>query len=479
MLRVLASVGVVCAVCGLAEGGGTPPLYGAEVCITDAGPGELIALGDLDGDGDSDLVIVASHTGLVTVRFNNGDGTFGGATGYAAGAPAPEALMVRDIDGDGDEDLVVVSFGVVNALLNEGDGGFAPAVPSGVGPVSFAAMGDLDGDGQPDLALAAGIVSVVLNAGGGAFAAPVDYASPGNVNQIEIADVDGDGDNDVVGLDAAFSAIVMLNAGDGTLGPATAYPAGSSDLVVGDLDGDGDVDLVAISTPADAVVVLLNDGDGTFAPGVEYSVDGTLNELVVGDLDGDGDRDLVAVLDDSGFGVLLNNGAGSFGEQQPYLVFDTESAAIGDIDGDGLNDIVVSKFNGYCTLVNLLPAAPPTVTSQPAPVVLLPVGGGTAEFGASAVGAPPLSYQWRKDGVDLVEGGAFAGVTTPTLTVSAAAQETGIYELVVTNGVGQAVSSPGVLAVRPSCPGDTTGDGVVDSLDLNGVLANFGEACGE
>ncbi|MCR9218516.1 MAG: hypothetical protein NXI14_15115 [bacterium] len=105
--------------------------------------------------------------------------------------------------------------------------------------------------------------------------------------------------------------------------------------------------------------------------------------------------------------------------------------------------------------------------------------GDTATFSIEAPDA--LAFQWRRDGVDLIDGGDVSGATTDTLQIANAdGADIGIYDCVVTFADGPQTTNGAVLAVVPGVPdclGDTNGDGVVDLADLNAVLAAFGQAC--
>jgi hypothetical protein len=77
-----------------------------------------------------------------------------------------------------------------------------------------------------------------------------------------------------------------------------------------DLDGDGDLDLATANYDSHNVSVLLNNGDGTFAPHSVYSVGDTPWSVFSADLDGDGDLDLAtANSDPDNVSVLLNQPA--------------------------------------------------------------------------------------------------------------------------------------------------------------------------
>ena len=94
-----------------------------------------------------------------------------------------------------------------------------------------------------------------------------------------------------------------------------------------------------------------------------------------------------------------------------------------------------------------------------------------------SLGTPPLTYQWRKNGVPLVDDGRIVGSQTDTLTImNANGNDTDSYDVVITNDFGMATSDPALVAVRPSdCAGDTDGSGVVDFGDLVSTLFLFGD----
>lgn len=130
------------------------------------------------------------------------------------------------------------------------------------------------------------------------------------------------------------------------------------------------------------------------------------------------------------------------------------------ITGLSLNDfgnyqVVVSNAFGIVTSSNavLAAAVPPFITTQPQNVST--TTGGNASFSATAGGSQPLGYRWQFNGVNLPNGitpwnSVIQGATTPNLSLSAVTtNETGFYQVVVTNNFGSVTSSVANLNVSP------------------------------
>src|SRR5439155_649375 len=152
-----------------------------------------------------------------------GDGTFQPKLEYpTAGAPA--AIAVGDVSGDGNQDLVTASaaLGTVSVLLGNGDGTFQPRVDYEVGsqpgdhPISVA-IGDVSGDGKLDLVTAnyfRDAVSVLPGNGDGTFQAKTDYGTGGGPSSVLIGDLNADGKLDLATANTGCSTVsVLLNIG--------------------------------------------------------------------------------------------------------------------------------------------------------------------------------------------------------------------------------------------------------------------------
>ena len=106
----------------------------------------------------------------------------------------------------------------------------------------------------------------------------------------------------------------------------------------------------------------------------------------------------------------------------------------------GLNDVVkiAAGFNHIVVIGRL----PPSITAQPFGSAVTVGQSVNFSVAATATGTGPLSYQWRKDGTDIL------GATDVTFTISAVADtDTGNYSVVVTNSGGSVTSAVAVLTV--------------------------------
>jgi hypothetical protein len=272
-----------------------------------------VAIGDLNGDGAPDLA--TAGIGSVSILANRGDGTFAGHVDLDAGVGWPTAggsIAIRDLKGDGNSDLVIV-VGAVYVLLGRGDLTFEKRAvyQSGTDPHSVA-VGDLNGDAMPDLVTANwgdDTISVLFNRGGGSFQPKHDYGAGLQPISLAIDDLNGDGEPDVVAADSGTRSVsVLLNRGQGAFGLEREYGIGGygTSAAIGDLNGDSAPDLAITTYPTDAIAVLTNQGNGRFRAKVDFGMRHRLRAVAVGDLNRDGRPDLATANGNNTVSVSIN-----------------------------------------------------------------------------------------------------------------------------------------------------------------------------
>jgi hypothetical protein len=335
------------------------PLFNPAVTYSVGDQPNSVAVGDLDGDNNLDLVVANEGDNEVSVLLGNGDGTFQGAVQYAGGTRCT-SVAVGDLDGDNNLDLAVANEGSANVsvLIGYGDGTFEPAVNYSSGPTpSSVAVGDLDGDNALDLVVAnwnGHNVSVLLGDGDGTFQGAVNYSVGDNPSSLAIGDLDADNDLDVaVANQYSYDVSVLLGNGDGTFAPAANYALGDSSypssVAIGDLDEDTVPDLAVAKEITNNVAILLGNGNGTFQAGVDYPAGTSPFSVVIGDLDllyRHLDVAVAAYTTQGRVWVLLGDGDGTLQAPTDYVAGGkASSVAMGDLDRDAVPDLVVANYN--------------------------------------------------------------------------------------------------------------------------------------
>ncbi|MEM7200943.1 MAG: VCBS repeat-containing protein [Planctomycetota bacterium] len=341
--------------------------------------GRPVGIGDVNGDGDVDVLVPGNFRSSKRAHLllNDGAGRFDEAP--AQHVPVedlePLGLALGDLDGDGDLDALVgnrgagIPRGGQNAIYeNDGTGVFTrttTTLPQVDDTTNVIALGDLDGDGDLDALIGNGGFSpdspqnrLVLNDGAGNFAEPPSRLPTDTDATLSVAlgDVDGDGDLDAVMgnyVDATrrppavgpVQSRLYLNDGAATFIDATAtqLPAVLEHTYVvalADFDADGDLDLFQGNQPGPNRLYV-NDGGGTFREAsLALPATGGASEAAVGDIDGDGDQDILTKVASptTPYRLLLNNGFARFADGTNRLPPDLDlhsGVALADVDGDG------------------------------------------------------------------------------------------------------------------------------------------------
>lgn len=378
-----------------------------------------LRLADLDGDGDLDLVVpncsgFFSSAGPQAFRiYENADGTFSDQTASFVGTLPPLAsrvVAIGDVDGDGDLDMYIPSAGGASDrfFINDGSGTFsdeaAARLPGGglASRSAGARFGDVDGDGDLDLLIAQGytvpdnpIAILLINDGAGHFtdgSAQIPATGSGtDPDDVDFIDFDRDFDLDVLINSHSGKSTLWRNDGNGNFTDATAQlagPAGNNfhyGPSVCDVDGDGDLDIWIDNIGGSFhEQLLINDGSGNFTDQTSTRVSGNVssddNGVYCVDVDNDGDFDAVIAALSGNERILFNDGNGNFagiaGDPGFPLVSDpTLWMDFGDLDGDGRLDAVTGQGEGNPSINQVyfgnanhpVDTLPPKIIAQEAP----------------------------------------------------------------------------------------------------------------
>jgi len=298
--------------------------------------GAGVAAGDLDGDGEIDIVATEAQTYIFFNDGNRSVRTPGTSLGTGTGG---SAVTLLEWNGDGSRDIAVGGLAGYSAevFVNDGSGAFSSAdrLQSG-GFVNDMIAADLNGNGRSELIVTGASGTVIMRSQSQGGFEQMSLSSGAGLD-LDVADMDLDGDQDIIVVRQSDRAVdVHYNNGDGTSYNRTRNNYGSVATVRSDdLNGDGMPDLLLgvdgddLNAPENKV--YLQQANGSFSSGGSFGAS-PVSTLLSGDIDIDGWADVVAV---NGAGVhQLYLGSGSGFELAPEQIV-----------SDGMQRGVLADFN--------------------------------------------------------------------------------------------------------------------------------------
>jgi len=464
-----------------------------------------VTTADVNGDGKPDLLVANTGDATISVLRNlTAPGStvvnFEGQQTFSVGNN-PRVIAAGDLNGDGITDIAVSNYddNSVSVLLNGNTApaavapSFAPQQTFGTGANPYAiASADFNGDGKPDVVVAnsgnslGNTISVLLDTSApGATSPSFSQQQPFTVGAagadpiaVATADLNGDGKNDIiVVIEGGYAVAALLNTtAPGALtpsfGPVQTFVSGTlpTAVAVGDINNDGKPDLVVTisgtsGTGHDVWTYLNTTGTGSntlsFSPQV-FTVGTNPQSVTLADVNGDGKKDvIVANGNDGTISVLLNSTApgaptATFSPQQTVTTGSyTYFVNTADLNGDGRPDLIVIRYDGS-NLVTVL-------------------------LNSTAPGAPTASFAPQQ---------TFATDSGPEVAVAADVDGDGRLDLIVADWNNSPLSvllnatlpgamTPSFANEQPFATGTATFS--VASADVNGdgrpdlIAANFGD----
>lgn len=405
------------------EGSGSFTFEDLQTGIAGIQSNATIEIAALDGGAKDDIILWPGLNGICSANSNckklsilrnynpvASGNDFSSITTYTIGSK-PGAIATGDLDGDGDTDIVTGNYGddTMNILLNDGSGGFsiqAPAINFNLAPFPTAntetirgvRVGDMDCDGDLDIVVS--FVDAVTNSG------VVRILTNQNATGAIIPGGEAIG----LRLDGVFNASSGLGAN-----PVS--------MALGDMelsDGLDDLDIVVGSSVATGgqvvVTVLYNDRCGGaphssvsypigYDPGMPAScqTEVCLNHrayaVAIADIDVDSDNDIIVTSGHETLGTdapratfLFNNSTGQFSVPAPQSVCinnaqDARPVVTGDVNNDGKVDVIVGDFSsGVGGISDISIIRNLTEGATPTPII--------AEITSPSQTLPTLSFNW-------------------------------------------------------------------------------------
>jgi len=320
-----------------------------------------LAAADVNGDGGNELLVANNGDGTLSVLLNNLD--FNQNSSPYSTPALPTAIALGDLNGDSRTDVVLghgnASSQDVSVLRGLGNGAFmTPDSFSIGGTVAGIAVRDLNGDGKPDVAATVRTTNKLMVMTNNGAAPSIGFATPytsfsvsGEPAALLFADLNKDSRDDVLMTQYGAQSVAVLLAGtpSGTLvTPPNVAGVGLRPiaLTAAEVTGDSNLDVVVANFDGNSLSVLRGQGDGSFGSVSTVAVAEKPTAVAVADMNSDGKPDLLVC--NSGRNqvwILLGRGDGTFDPAQKLFTgAQPWSMVVSNLNADTKPDVAVTNL---------------------------------------------------------------------------------------------------------------------------------------
>jgi hypothetical protein len=359
-----------------------------------------VAIADVNGDGANEVLMTtntyfdATNDYKLMIFRHDASGVMQEIARYDIGRGA-ESMSVGDVNGDGRTDVVVANnySDTIGIFYQNASGTLDPMVTIATTSSLRVRVADLNGDGRQDIVgidWGTDIVDLFLQDEQGQLSGRATYhVSHGGYDDLEVGDVNHDGRTDIVvmsGQSYISNLGVILQTPEGAFEPPVYYSVGplsantlTHGVAIGDVNGDGRQDVIVSyggNRPTSKLGVFIQNETGALDPAQSLDSYDIPEPVVAADVDHNGATDILVLHGGwNALGVYSQTNAGALDAEARYSVpyashYPPDALAVGDFTGDGLPDVAIADYNhGLVTLEHLgMPAdTQPPVLSVAAP----------------------------------------------------------------------------------------------------------------